>query len=169
MPAIKFNVIVRDSGVLDRLEEVSTVSIPQETADAFEQILLDAIAELQSYPPETSANQPPPPYYERGVGYFGRFGTLTKVSEDLKSQWTHEVTSSGDSVTGKLINIASYSKYVHNEPGDPEPPWQTGFHAQRDWPTAQGALRRAAGMETEGSVGKRVQQIVDKIANIFRR
>lgn len=170
MPAVSIDIKMLADEILDSIHEVTTVVIPQETEDAFEDILQATMQELRVYPPETEANQPPPPYYERGVGNYGWFGTVTKVSEDLKSQWRHEVTVSGNTVTGKLSNIASYAKRVHNEQGgDALPPYQARFHAKRGWPTAQAAVRRAAGMETESSIGKRIQQIVDKVVGIFRR
>ena len=170
MPVVSIDIKMLADEIIDSLDKVSTVVIPQETEDAFEDILQDALAELRVYPPETEANQPPPPYYIRGVGNVGWFDTVTKVSEDLRSQWKSEVTKSKNVVTGKLKNIASYAKYVHNEQeGDALPPYQARFHAKRGWPTAQAAVRRAAGMETESSIGKRMHQIVDKIARIFRR
>jgi len=170
MPAVDLEIQMLADEILADLNKVSTVVIPQETEEAFEDILQTAIQELRVYPPETAANQPPPPYYERGVGNIGWFGTVTKVSEDLKSQWKYEIIKSNNIVTGKLRNLASYAKYVHNEQsGDALPPWQTRTHAKIGWPTAQAAVRRAAGMETESTASKRIQQIVDKIASIFRR
>ena len=170
MPVVSIDIKMLIDEMLDSIHEVTTVVIPQETEDAFEDVLQDTLAELRVYPPETEANQPPPPYYIRGVGNVGWFGTVTKVSEDLKGLWKSSVTKSKNTVTAKLTNLASYAKYVHNERGgDALPPYQTRFHAKRGWPTAQAAVRRAAGMETESSIGKRMQQIVNKIANIFRR
>jgi len=170
LPAINIDVVVRDSGLLDRLEETSTVSIPREMGDAIEEILQASIEQARTYPPETSGNQPPPPYYERGVGNIGRGGFVTKVSEDMQGLWSMQVTRTDNTVTGQLRNLASYAKYVHNEPSDPEPPYQAWFHAQHGWKTIQAIVReQSGGATTEAGVVQKIQQAVDKIASIFRR
>jgi hypothetical protein len=104
------------------------------------------------------------------VGYFGRGGRLSKVSEDLQSQWSMNVSRSQDTVTGVLANRASYAKYVHNKPGDPDPPWQASFHGRRGWPTVQDVIRDEAGIDVDtGSAKNKFQQAIDRVANIFRR
>ena len=66
---------------------------------------------LQNYPPETGANQPPTPYYQRGAGMV--YKSYTKhVSENLGKKWHVRRLGSGGTEIG---NVASYAKYVHGD------------------------------------------------------
>jgi len=76
---------------------------------------------LRDYPPETSANAPPTPYYIRGRGTQYLSGN-TGSSERLSSQWT--VTSTDFKTT--ISNRASYAKWVHGEQ-------QASFMAPKGW------------------------------------
>jgi len=70
--------------------------------------LLDNTVGLRKYPPETAANQPPTPYYVRGVGMQYKYGNNMK-SEQLGSKWTMKKLPYGV----RIDNEASYAKYVH--------------------------------------------------------
>ena len=64
---------------------------------------------LQTYPPETAGNQPPTPYYIRGIGTQVSYSNNKNNSERLGTRWL----TSGVPYGVKLSNSASYSGYVH--------------------------------------------------------
>ena len=79
----------------------------------------DVESEVTPYPPETEANQPPTPYYDRGVGMVT--GTSAhRTSEDMLHKWMVHDTS-----PILLENTASYSG------------WLSGLH-QVAWAGARG-------------------------------
>jgi hypothetical protein len=158
--------------VIQRLNDLQTVFIPREQENAIEEILDESAAQLQEYPPETDANQPPPPYYIRGVGQIGRGGQLTsgKESQLLDANWQIEMTSSADGVTGILRNVASYSGYVHDaSPEAPQMPW----HRDTGWPIAVDVVRgvlagqdevtevSSEAVETQGPFSRLLQNVAD--------
>ena len=71
---------------------------------------------LRTYPPETSANQPPEPYYVRGRGTqrMSRGGVSynDNMSEQYGSRWT--VKSRPNRVT--IANSASYAPFLAGRP-----------------------------------------------------
>jgi len=62
---------------------------------------------LQSYPPETEANKPPTPYYQRGFGMIYKNSTKG-TSENYGKQFY--IKRVGDTTT--IGNRASYAKYL---------------------------------------------------------
>lgn len=78
------------------------------------------------YPPETDANQPPPPYYIRGVGTQLAEGNLGE-SEQMGTRWTGTVKMEGADVVGEVDNTASYAPHTHGRRG------QRYFHKARGW------------------------------------
>lgn len=86
---------------------------------------------VSKYPPETSANRPPAPFYIRGRGTKYKSGRLRLTSEDLLHRWEIR-TLSWDEVL--LRNDASYAIYVH---GDRQPL----FHKRRGWRRAEHVVR----------------------------
>lgn len=67
---------------------------------------------LQEYPPLTTANLPPPPFYIRGRGLQLSSGRNTMSSERLGTQW-HVVTVSY--FVTEVANRATYAKWVHGD------------------------------------------------------
>ena len=65
---------------------------------------------LKTYPPMTSANQPPTPYYIRTKGMQHKTYN-DENSENLGKQWY--VKSEG--INTKIGNSASYAKWVHGD------------------------------------------------------
>ena len=65
---------------------------------------------LQAYPSETAANQPPTPYYERGMGTQYASGN-SGTSETLSEQWNVAVNGY-KTVVG---NRASYAGWIHGD------------------------------------------------------
>ena len=66
---------------------------------------------LQNYPPETSANQPPAPYYERGKGMWTSATRNTYKSENLAKQWY----AKREGYKFRIGNRASYARWVHGK------------------------------------------------------
>lgn len=66
---------------------------------------------LQNYPPSTSANQPPTPYYIRGTGMQTSANRNLNNSENLGKQWT----TKREGWTARIGNRASYAKWVHGD------------------------------------------------------
>ena len=65
---------------------------------------------LQRYPPESDANRPPAPYYQRGVGMITKSG-IRAVSERYGTQFY--VKREGQSTY--IGNRASYAKYLADD------------------------------------------------------
>jgi len=62
---------------------------------------------LRKYPPETSANQPPTPYYVRGMGTQYKSGNKGN-SEKYGTQWHVDKVPYG----AKIANRSSYAQYL---------------------------------------------------------
>jgi hypothetical protein len=87
--------------------------ITKNMAQAGEQAAEDVILKTKgtaNYPPSTAANQPPTPYYIRGIGTQYATRNLGN-SENMGKQWT--VKSQGFNT--KIDNAASYAKWVHGQ------------------------------------------------------
>lgn len=63
---------------------------------------------LRKYPPETDANRPPYPYYERGRGTWTGPGYNTGSSERYGTRWDESVIPYG----ARAVNNASYAPYL---------------------------------------------------------
>ena len=66
---------------------------------------------LASPPPETDANAPPYPYYQRGLGTWTSPDRNLGNSENMPKKWAVEARG----YNTKIGNIASYSKWVHDD------------------------------------------------------
>ena len=66
---------------------------------------------LQNYPFKTAANNPPAPYYRRGMGMYYSRSKKSKTSETLGKQWN--VAVNGYKTT--IGNRASYAGWVHGD------------------------------------------------------
>lgn len=66
---------------------------------------------LRKYPPETEANQPPYPYYERGRGTWTSPGRNTGSSERYGTKWDESLVPYG----ARAVNNASYAPYLAGE------------------------------------------------------
>ena len=176
---VTYRVKVDEEKVLDRLNRVIPYTMAQ-IVEATEEVTLAAIETFRDYPPETEANQPPPPYYIRGVGYYGKYGTLTKESEQLGANWSYNIQQRGDDeVVAELDNIASYAAYVHGDENQVQMPW----HAQRKWPHALATIATLVGdpdatglAGATGSSGgvvrgvkDRFKQAIQNVVNWFNR
>lgn len=78
---------------------------------ASEVVLADQGGGKPFYPPETEANKPPPPYYERGFGMHYVGGGVRASSEQMDRRF---VTDTNGWMT-RIQNTASYSPYVIGE------------------------------------------------------
>lgn len=83
------------------------------------------------YPPESAANQPPAPYYQRGMGTVTSSGKVRRTSENLSKRWRMDANASGVDIT----NTASYAQFVHGRR-------QASFHARRGWKQLKPTARR---------------------------
>src|SRR3990167_2090500 len=89
------------------------------------------------YPPETEANQPPPPYYVRGVGtQKTKTGNLGE-SQQLGSHWSETTELKSKTLTGTLSNPVTYASHVHLKAT------QRPFHAARGWRTVETITQEA--------------------------
>jgi len=103
------------------IEEIQAAmkKFPAEVKHGMEEAGKEASAEvlgtvgLQAYPPATSANQPPTPFYLRGLGMVTKYGSGTNElsSETLGKQWN--VAVNGYKTT--IGNRASYAGWVHGD------------------------------------------------------
>ena len=66
---------------------------------------------INPYPPMTSANAPPYPYYQRGLGTWTSSNHNTGKSENLGKQWY--VKQIG--LDTEIGNRASYARWVHGD------------------------------------------------------
>ena len=159
------NIDVRDSDLLSTLNEATTVVIPRELSHMIEEIIEESVAAAQDYPPETEANQPPPPYYQRGAGMIGYDGSIVpgKESENLGGQWTYEIIPTESGADGTLTNNASYAHWVHGE--DTQMPW----HARTGWLTIADIVRAQAGEATKGTAARAAGAAKDAVENAAQR
>ena len=87
---------------------------------------------LRAYPPETSANRPPTPYYIRGVGTQTSLGNLGN-SENYGKKWTVE----SESFMAKATNTASYSPDLG---GENQTWWASAYGWKKLFSTAKAML-----------------------------
>jgi len=157
-----------------RLESIRELT-QQELSNFLEDIAVESIAIFKDYPPETYRNQPPPPYYQRGVGYYGQYGTLTKSSQQLGTRWSYAINSTEDSVVAEITNTATYAQYVHGDDDQPQLPWAA---IDVGWPNAKGTLAKMIGDKTVQSSTETVpagienaeekfDRMIERIANRF--
>jgi hypothetical protein len=66
---------------------------------------------MASPPPETDANAPPYPYYQRGLGTWTSPDHNLRNSEIMPKAWNTVARG----YNTKIGNIASYSKWVHDD------------------------------------------------------
>jgi hypothetical protein len=79
------------------------------------------------YAPESDANQPPPPFYQRGTGTIYADGSTRGESQQMGSRWERTITLEDDGVIGTVSNPVTYSPWLHSMSR------QTPVHAARDW------------------------------------
>jgi hypothetical protein len=84
-----------------------------------------------TYPPETEANSPPPPYWQRGVGRMTGAGGANPRSQNLGDQW--RIEEGRDEFT--VSNPVTYAVWVH------DPDKQAEFHKRRGWKTVTQFLK----------------------------
>lgn len=105
-----------------------------------EQLLVTAMGQAvdfgvlnaSTYPPESDANQPPPPYYRRGTGT--QYATFNRMeSQQLDKHWDGKVELEDNGVTGIISNPVSYAPFVHGTATDPT--IQQWYHTLHGWRT----------------------------------
>lgn len=94
---------------IKRYPDLSVYYLAQAGQECAKDIILPTVG-LQSYPPATEANQPPTPYYIRGLGTQYKSRNNMK-SENLGKQWVIE----NRGIDTVISNRAKYSPYVHGE------------------------------------------------------
>lgn len=83
------------------------------------------------YPPESAANNPPAPYYQRGMGTVTSSGSIRRTSENLSKRWRTDAKATGVDIE----NTASYAQFVHGRR-------QARFHGRRGWRKLKPTARR---------------------------
>lgn len=78
------------------------------------------------YPPESEANQPPPPYYIRGVGT-QYVNSNRGESQHLGETWDKSISKEDQGVIGTILPTATYAPYVHGTQS------QIPIHNARGW------------------------------------
>lgn len=91
---------------------------------------------ITDYPPETSGNQPPTPYYARGVGYVRSANVIRPASEKFGDNVFYRVTKARDEILIHFRLAPSYSKWLV---GSGEQ--QAWFHALHGWKTIRTVLK----------------------------
>jgi hypothetical protein len=86
---------------------------------------------IQTYPPESAGNQPPPPYYIRGQGTQVSYSRNLNNSERLGTRWNTTGVPYGVS----LSNAASYSGFVHGRETQAEAMGRIGW--RKLWDVAE--------------------------------
>lgn len=107
------------------------VVIPKNMAAAGLEVanmILDTVG-LRSYPPETAANRPPTPYYQRGLGTVYKSG-VSATSENYGKKWTIEA----ESFITKMKNTASYAQDLG---GENQIWWASGYGWKKLFSTAK--------------------------------
>ena len=94
-------------------------------------IILDTEG-LRKYPPETSANRPPTPYYQRGLGTVYKH-SVDASSENYGKKW--EVES--ESYVARAKNTASYAQFLG---GENQVGWASGYGWKKLFSTAKAMI-----------------------------
>jgi hypothetical protein len=103
-----------------QIEGIDELLVRYQAADQVgTQLLVDAMGnaldyvaqDAAEYPAETDANQPPAPYYVRGVGTQLSNRNMGE-SQQLGQNWKEELSLENDGVVGTVYNPVSYAKYV---------------------------------------------------------
>ena len=93
--------------------------------------VLDTVG-VRSYPPETAANRPPTPYYQRGLGTIYK-NSVSATSENYGKKWTIEA----ESYRTTIDNTASYKSYLA---GENQVFWASGYGWKKLFSTAKAML-----------------------------
>lgn len=158
---LRLDLQIRDYSLARNLGQAREVWIPESMEENIEETVAEIVTLAREYPPTSEANHPPPPYYQRGVGYFGRTGKLTKPSEQLNTRWEKGVRRFTNRVEGVVINRASYSGYVQDRQ------FQTPFHQLRGWRTVQDIVDDIAdGDEILTKVRRTVDRIIARLRSV---
>lgn len=129
-------IFVPPQPIVDFIKEVTTFfeMVPAELADYSDEGGKEISQFLAIYPPETEANQPPPPYYQRGTGMVLADMTLY-TSDQLGQKWYWDVIETPDGAELIIKNEAKnritgegYGSYVHGDSSEQAP-----YHAARGW------------------------------------
>ena len=107
-----------------KMQKLADGKIVDETLYLFAKDVKDHLEGQENYPPESEANRPPVPYYERYRGTQTASGNKGN-SEQMGRQW--KIVRSAKQII--LKNTASYSGYVEGIK-------QTWYHKERGWPLA---------------------------------
>lgn len=127
-------------GFINHLREIFEREVPRDLEGATQATANAIVDEMQEYPPETEANQPPPPYYERGVGIH-LVNKILRTSQQMDTRWSVDVRRSEGLIEAHIRNSATYSSYAHGLPGEE----QASFHTMREWPPLLGVALAHAG------------------------
>lgn len=76
--------------------------------------------------PESDSNQPPPPYYIRGIGTQYEGGNRGE-SQDIRNKWEKTIEKQDDGIIGTVENKVSYAPWVHSMTR------QIPIHTSREW------------------------------------
>lgn len=133
--------------------------VPDELAFYADEAAKDATQYLAKYPPETEANQPPPPYYQRGTGMI--YPDKTVFSSDrLGEKWRWEIEKTDDGAVLVIINEATnqvsgvgYASFVHGD-REEQAPW----HSATGWVPLIDVARAI--------IGQRGQKRADDLAEL---
>jgi hypothetical protein len=127
---------------LERIQNADQ-EFPQDMALSVMAVGQNVVNRMEQYPPETEANQPPPPYYIRGTGKVLVSGRILPTSRQLGSNWEQETRIGAKEVEHRVFNDVDYASRVHGIPGLE----QASFHTRRDWPPLIDVALAAVGEE----------------------
>jgi len=123
--------------VVRKMERLANGKIVTDTLTAY---ALKVEEDVKPYPPESEANRPPEPYYQRLVGTVTNNG-IRRTSQQMRDKWYVK----SDKREVSLNNRATYSGFVQGLN-------QARFHGQRGWKIAH----------------RRAEQMLGKLEDIFR-
>lgn len=140
-------VVIGLKALEDKLKKLER---PERTiAKGMDNYFKDIQRTVETYPPPSSANMAPPPYYVRGRGTFTGKRNLNN-SEKMSNRWKWEVKPMRGRVIGEITNSASYAPFVVGDR-------QARFHKRRGWPQT----KRVVEITKEKAV-REIQKEIDK-------
>lgn len=172
MAKLHFNIVIKWLDRIIRGLKKSKTSISDTILLTNEEALRDFTIEITTYPPLTAGNEPPPPYWSRGIGRIHSDGRVDPVSEQFGgpagNEFSWDIISFEDEagVTSVAQTNVSYAPWVVSTEQ------QMWFHDRNGWSNIKQTLDFLGISGDEVLFGESVvlnQKLRERIIDTIRR